>query len=124
MFWMNKDIKDLKNRMSELNESEKLKKKRISELEEQIEKLKLQKKIEEEDIKHMVKMKMEQLEIEHKKAMLDMEKEKEEIISRINDEYRNKIEAFLQNQVKDVKEMYSQILERLPDINLRLKGNV
>jgi len=96
----------------------------IRKLKEEVEDLKLKKKIEEEDIKHMVKIKEEALEIDYKKKELDAEREKEKEIASVKDTYRDKLETFLQNQVKDVKEMYGQILKRLPDVNVRLKGDV
>jgi len=83
-----------------------------------------EKKIAEEDIKHMVKLKEERLEIEHQKRLNDMVLEKSKDIATIKDEYRDKLEEFLQAQVKDMRKMYEQILNRLPDINVSLKGNI
>ena len=96
----------------------------IKTLKEQLGDLKLKKKIEEEDIKHMVRIKQEALEIEHQKKELKLQKQSDDIIAAVKDEYRDRLEGFLQKQVQDVKEMYGQILKRLPDVNVRLKGDV
>jgi hypothetical protein len=78
--------------------------------------LKLKKKIEEEDIKHMVKMKEERNEVENEKKLLEMEREKDKAIADAKDKFRDKLESFLQEQVKDTKDMYGEILQRLPDV--------
>ena len=57
----------------------------VRHLKEEIAKLGLKKKIEDEDIKHMVKIKEERMEVEHQKKTLEMQSEKEkEIPNRIN----------------------------------------
>ena len=96
----------------------------IQKLKEEVADLKLKRKIEDEDIRHMVKIKEEELEIRHRKLDLELQRESDEKISKTKDEYRDKLECFLQDQVKDVKEMYGQILKRLPAVNVRLKGGV
>jgi len=121
MFW-NKDsnqqkVRELTARIAEMKDQ-------ISKLKEELEDLKLKKKIEEEDIKHMVRIKQEKLEIEHEKAVNKAKSDAEQTIGEVKDQYRDKMELFLQKQVQDVKEMYGQILKRLPDVNVRLKGDV
>lgn len=82
------------------------------------------KKMEDEDIKHMVKMSKEAGEIDLKKKVMDCEKEKDKTIAEVKDEYRDKMELRLQTEVDNIKEMYGQILERLPNVNARLKGDI
>jgi len=82
------------------------------------------KKLEEEDIKHMVKMSKEANEIKLQKSIMDKEKEKQEAIAAVKDTYRDKMEERLQTEVTNIKEMYSDILERLPNINVKMKGDV
>jgi len=79
----------------------------------EVEDLKLKKKISDEDIKHMVKMKQEKL---------ILEREKEEAIAVVKDEYRDKLEKHLKDETGNMKTMYGQILERLPNVQVRLKG--
>jgi len=82
------------------------------------------KKMEEEDIKHMVKMSKEKNEIELKKKIMDVEREQQLAIAKVKDEYRDKLEKRLKTEVDNIKEMYGQILERLPNVTARLKGDI
>jgi hypothetical protein len=93
-------------------------------LKEEVEDLKLKKKTSEEDIKHMVKMKEERLAIDHERKALALEKEKEQAIATVKDKYRDKTEAYLNEQIKRADGMYAEILERLPNINVNMKGKV
>jgi chromosome segregation ATPase len=95
-----------------------------AELKREIEDLKIKKKISEEDIKHMVRMKEEKNNLEYEKRVAKIEKEKDNEIARVKDEYRDKIEKRLENETKNIKEMYGDILQRLPNVNVRLKGDV
>ena len=45
----------------------------------------------------------------------------DQAIAAVKDEYRTKLEQNLVEQKDDILKMYSQILERLPDINARLR---
>ena len=104
-----------------MDEIEELRKDRTR-LKQEVEDLKLKKKIEEEDIKHMVKMKMERLDLEHQKKVQETERAKEKEIANIKDTYRDKMELQLSKETTNIKEMYAQILDRLPNVNLKLKG--
>ena len=86
--------------------------------------LKHRKKIEEEDIKHMVRMKEERLEVENQKKQAELEREKDQAIAQVKDEYRDKMEERLQKEVAGIKEMYSEVLARLPNVTARLKGDI
>lgn len=90
-------------------------------LKEQVEDLKIEKKTSEEDIKHMVKMKEERLDIEFQKKVMELERKKQEEVAKVKDDYRDKLETNLVAQKDDIKDMYGEILERLPNINARLR---
>ena len=96
------------------------KKKKIEEqkLEEQ------KKKIEEEDIKHMVKLKEERLEIQSEKKEAERQAVFDNRVAELEQKHNKKIQDNLESQKNDVKEMFGQILKRLPDVNVRLKGDV
>jgi len=98
--------------------------KQIREAKDELADVKHQKKMEDEDIKHMVKMSKEKNEIELKKNVMDCEKDKQEAIAEVKDKYRDKMEERLQLEVNNMKEMYNQILTRLPDVTARLKGDL
>ena len=93
-------------------------------LELDIEKVKLEKKNEIEDTKHLVKLRDEKKELEFKRKEMALEAKKAEDIARVKDEHRDKMEAQLSKETENIKVMYDQILERLPDIKVGLKGSV
>lgn len=92
-----------------------------SELKRDVEDLKSKKKIEEEQIKHLVKIKDEKRELEYKGKEMDLEAAKNKEVAALKDKYRDKLEANLIAQKDDIKGMYSEILARLPDVTARLK---
>ncbi len=92
-------------------------------LKEEVADLKLKKKMSEEDIKHMVKIRQEKLDIEHEKKIMEIERTKANEIAAVKDDYRDKMEKRLQAETTNMKDMYSEILQRLPNVNVRLKGD-
>jgi hypothetical protein len=108
-----KQVTDLSKSIADL-------KKEKTDLTDKVEKLKLDAKIADEDIKHMVKMKEEKLDLEHQKKVVALEKEKADAIAKVKDEYRNKMEERLIKEGENIKEMYEAILQRLPDVNVML----
>ena len=114
MFWNKKDEEkeDLKRTIKGL-ESEK------KDLKEEVGDLKLKKKMEEEDIKHMVKIDRERKDIEIEKEKVKLAGEKADAIAAVKDNYRDKTEAQLEKQLVNMKSMYGEILERLPNYNVQ-----
>ena len=108
---------NLKDRIKKLEDER-------TELKREVEDLKIQKKISEEDIKHMVKMKEEKLDIDYQKKVMEVERGSEKAVAVVKDEYRDKVEANLEKQRLELKGMYGEILERLPNIAVKLKGDV
>lgn len=94
------------------------------ELEERILELKSKRKIEEEDLKHMVKMREERLEIKFERKTIELEASHQEKLHKISNDYRDKSESFLKDRASGMETMYEKLLERLPDINVKLKGSV
>ena len=90
-------------------------------LKDDIASLESKKKIEEEDIKHMVRLKEERMEVANEKKQIEMEREKDTEIASVKDTYRDKLEERLEKEVESIKEMYGQILERLPNVNIKGK---
>ena len=93
-------------------------------LETDVEKLKATKKREEEEIKHHLKLGEEKQKVENERFQLKCEREKEAAIAKVKDEYRDKLEKRLETEIANIKGMYGEILERLPNVNVRLKGDV
>ncbi len=117
-------VTKLEGEVEELKEKKEGLEKDKKQLTEEVERLKLKKKLEDEDIKHMVKINEERLNIEHEKKVIESEKIADERVAQVKDDYRDKVEANLEVQVTNMKEMYGEILKRLPDVNVRLKGEL
>jgi hypothetical protein len=114
MFWktnQNTDTDDLKADIKRLEKEKR-------DLKEDLADLKLKKKLEDEDIKHMVKINNERKEIELEKEKAKLERSKDAEIATVKDSYRDKTEAQLEKQLTGMSEMYAQILERLPNYNI------
>jgi len=80
------------------------------------------KKMEEEDIKHMRRIELEKVKQESITNSIKMEGEKVRAIGEVKDKYRDKMEERLHKELDNMKEMYSEILTRLPNVNLKMKG--
>lgn len=117
MFNFVKDFRELKSTNKSLEKEKKT-------LKEEVADLKLKKKIEDEDIKHLVKLKQEQQEVEFAKRTVQMDGEKAEAIAEVKDKYRDKMEEQLKAETDNIKTMYGEILKRLPNVNVKLKGDV
>lgn len=91
-------------------------------LTENIEDLKLKKKIEGEDIKHLVKIDQERKDIALDKEKLELEREKDKSIQTIREEYQKKQETLLNEQIKKGEEMYKEILKLMPDVNMAVRA--
>lgn len=89
-------------------------------LREELAEIKLDKKMSEEDIKHMVKMKTEQKDIELQKEKLKLQEAHEKTIAEVKDVYRDKIEKYLEVQVERMESMYKEVLNRLPNVNMEI----
>jgi biopolymer transport protein ExbB/TolQ len=98
--------------------------KEVQDLKKELDQLKSKKKIEEEEIKHLVKIKDEKREIEFQKKEMEIQKDADSKVMKVKQDYQDKIESNLQKQIEDTKQMYAEILQRLPNIAVRLKGDV
>ncbi len=111
---LEEEISDLKISVSELN----------IEHDEALAQIKQNRKIADEDIKHMVKMKEERMGLEQEKKFHECEKERDTAVALVKDQYRDKMEERLKTETTQIKEMYGQILKRLPNVNVRMKGDI
>ena len=111
------DIRKLEDERDGLTDDNRMVKDELAEL-------KQKRKMEDEDIRHMVTIKASKLDLEHQRKQVDLEGTFQAEKAKIKDEYRDKLESTLQAQIKDVKDMYGEILKRLPNVQVRLKGDV
>lgn len=123
-----KELRDQKDTLRRTVESLQAEK---SGLKEELAELTLKKKIEDEDIKHMVKIKLDENQMSHDKRMGELEiefakkeakaaLEKNEAIGAVKDEYRDKVEKQLKEEGAKMQDMYNQVLSRLPNVNVSL----
>jgi len=98
--------------------------KQVRTLKDEIADLKQEKKITEEDIKHMVRLREEKLALEAQRKDVERAGEQAAAIAEVKDQYRDKLEKRLQKEVDSIKEMYGQILERLPKVSVRQYDSV
>jgi phosphoglycolate phosphatase-like HAD superfamily hydrolase len=123
-FFGNGKTKALEDRIEKLQaDCDKFFKERL-EVKTELEDLKLKRKTEEEDIKHMVRMKEERMAVDLEKKTIELERQKDAAIAAVKDEYRDKLETQLTQRGDDLKTMYGQILERLPNITAKLTGTL
>lgn len=94
--------------------------KEISDLTSEIDRLKSKKKIEEEDLKHMLKIQEERLALEKQKFEVQKEREKDTAIAKVKDEYRDKLEQFLVQKNKESDQRFTEILAHLPDVSMAI----
>ena len=122
MFFKTTREKELNTKIKGLeSERDDLKKEKET-LTEEVERLKLKKKIEDEDIKHMVKIKEEKLQLDFQKKELELESKKNNQVAKVKDDYRDKVEQNLHKEMDRMQDMYKEILARLPNINVKMKG--
>jgi hypothetical protein len=97
---------------------------RAAQLNRQIGDMELRMKRADEDMAHLVRIKESKLKIEFDEKCIAMEKAKNAEIEVIRNEYRDKIESHLNGRIGELGKMYENVLARLPDINVALKGRV
>jgi VIT1/CCC1 family predicted Fe2+/Mn2+ transporter len=95
--------------------------KKIKSLKEEIEQLKSTKKIEEAEIKHLVRMKGEKLELEHQKKEVELQEEFAKKQMQLQQDYHDKVLAQIELARKEQKETYTEIMKRLPNVNMEIK---
>jgi hypothetical protein len=103
-------LKQAEAELSGLRQQEKALERNIALLKEELEKLKLDKKIEERDIKHLIKCKEEknQLELERFKIEKEAEYQKKEMD--LQKSYHDKVMGTIKESQKRMEEVYKQIL--------------
>lgn len=128
--WNAKDrkIKDLENELDEFrgirSTLEKLEVER-SDLKREVGDLKSQKKIEEQEIKHLVKIKDEKRDLEYQKREVEADGKRADEIAKVKDSYQNKVEKHLEKRNDELKEMYTEVLSIVPKVEalVEIGGN-
>ena len=95
-------------------------KKSIATLKEEIAELKTTKIMEEREIKHLVKMKEEKLDIEYKKKELELKDSFKDKEMKLQTSYHDKSISQIEVARTEMKEVYTAIMERLPNVNMEI----
>jgi len=94
-------------------------KREVETLEKKVRGLEHESKLADEDIKHMVRVREEQLALDYDRKVVELERKTQDEIAKAKDTYRDKLEVRLQAEVDNIKEMYGEILGRLPKVTVR-----
>lgn len=92
----------------------------IRELREEKEDLEFKKKMEEKEIAHLVKMKEEKMEIATEKERLELTQQFQEKEMELQKEYFEKVMTAVKEGQKKMEDIYTKILERLPNVNMEI----
>jgi len=95
-----------------------------SQLRREVEDLKSDKKIKEQEIKHLVKIHDEKREIEFKKKEIELEAKYSKDLAAVKDEFQDKQIEMFKEAKKDMEKVHSKILARLPNVNAKLSGSI
>ena len=96
-------------------------KEEIRRLKDELEDLKTKKVMEEREIKHLVKLKEEKLDVENQKKVLELRAEYNAMTMRLQEKYHQQQLGDLAMARKEMKEIYSEIMQRLPNITASLE---
>lgn len=104
-------------------------------LNDELETLKLKKRLEQEEITHMQRINEERMkiEVEQKKSELERkqaeqitafkEKQRQELVASLK-EFHGKLEERFNTELTNIKEMYRFIAERLPNVNYNIEKKI
>ena len=102
---------------------------------EELEDIKLKKRLEAEEIKHMVRISEEKNKQEVENEKIRLQREFAEMITNLKDQNRRELEESLKQfhgkmesrfseELKNLKEVYGLLMQRLPNVNLTLTKKV
>ena len=86
--------------------------------------LKQERKVADEDIRHMVKLKEERMDLDFEKRVVVIEKDQAAAIAAVKDMYQDKQLAALENQIERTEVIQKEILDRLPNIAVKINGKL
>ncbi len=95
---------------------------RALDMEERAKRAELTAQIADDETRHLVKMKLEESEINIQRRIMEIESQKQREVHQIQLDYQEKLESELRAQLDRMKEMYGEVLARLP--NIKLNGDV
>lgn len=109
------EIKNLKNEVEGLKDTK-------SALERTMRGKEHARKLDDDRIKHLMKMKEEALELQHRRAVMDEQAKTAEAIAKVKDEYQLKQEETLNKHLDRLNGMYKDVLSRLPHVTALIEN--
>ncbi len=88
---------------------------------EEIEELKLKKRMDEREIKQLVKIKLDNAKLEQEQKTMELEREFKDKESELMKRYHEDRMKDIDKARNEIQEVYSQIMERLPNVNMKIK---
>lgn len=104
----------------ELKDLEIRKEKDIERIKSELASLQSKKKIEEEEIKHLIKMKEEKLLLDISRKDVELQKVYTQREMDLQNIYHDKVLATIEESRRESKDLYAQIMARLPNVNLEI----
>lgn len=101
-------------------ETVKKKEREIDGLNRQIKELELKKELEEKEIRHLVKMKEEKNLIETQKKELELQGKFQKVEMELQTAYHEKVLKTIEESRKESRDLYTKIMERLPNVNVEI----
>lgn len=96
----------------------------VPKLKRELAELRLQKEIEQRDIDHLIKIKHEKLNIEYQQKELGLKDQYKDKEMALQKEYHGKVMANIEVARAEMKDIYSKIMERLPNISMEITKKV
>lgn len=92
----------------------------VTNLDKKIRELEHMKSLEEKELAHLVKMKEEKQAVELQKEKLKLSQDYQQKEMELQKKYHENVMSVIQKEHADIKEVYTQIMERLPNVNVEL----
>ncbi len=96
-------------------------KEEIPKLKRELKELELQKTMDERDIRHLVKLQQEKHEVEFAKKEVELQKQFQAKEMVLQTKYHTDIVAKIEEFAKEQRTTYSEIMKRLPNVNMSIK---
>lgn len=93
----------------------------IEELKKEKKELELTKTLEEREIKHLVKLKEEKQVVEFSKQKLELQEKFQTKEMELLKKYQEDMIKLIQTEHSKIQDIYSKIMERLPNVNMEIK---
>ncbi len=99
-------------------------KNQIEDLKKEIKELEFKKDMESKEIKHLVKMKEEKDKVQADKKEIELIKDFQSKEMKLQKEYHDKVVKLIQDEHLKIQDIYSKIMERLPNVNMNIEKKV